>query len=380
MKIFKLPDLGEGLPDAEIHEWYIKEGDIVNLDQPLVSMETAKAVVDVPAPYAGKIAKLYGKPGDIIPTGAPLIGFEDESGEAKEEKRADSGTVVGSIEVSDRILQESPTGITPTSGEKGGFKATPAVRALAKKLNVNLEDIAPTGPNQTITLEDVTRASEGGSSKNATQEVKGEPLQSTRRMMAINMAKSHTEIVPVTLIEDADIYRWPEKTDITARILRAIVAACEAEPAMNAHFYTATLSRQLHKEINIGLAVDTANGLFVPVIKNVANLSDEELRNHINSFKEKAKNQNFAPQDLQNGTITLSNFGTITGRYANPIVVPPTVAIIGIGKTRMAVVPHDGKPAIHPIMPICLTFDHRAVTGGEAARFLATLIKHLESE
>jgi pyruvate dehydrogenase E2 component (dihydrolipoamide acetyltransferase) len=376
MTIFKLPDLGEGLSEAEIHEWYIQEGDSVKIDQPLVSMETAKAVVDIPSPVEGRIVKLHGKPGDIIPTGAPLIEFSSQ-----DSPRQDAGTVVGAIETSDAILVESAIGVTHQAKKAigQGVKATPAVRQLAKTLNVNLEAVQGTGINGTITADDVKQAA--NSAQPVAQDHPGEAVHGPRRAMAHNMAQSHAQVVPVTLMEDADIHRWPEKTDTTLRLIQAIVSACQAEPALNAHFYaTPTMRYQRWSEINLGIAVDTPGGLYVPVIKDAAAQSPEALRSMLNAFKEKAKAQSFVPADLSSATITLSNFGSIVGRYASPIVVPPTIAIVGIGKTRTSVVAWEGKPAIHPVIPISLTFDHRAVTGGEAARFMMALIQHLEGE
>ncbi len=230
-----------------------------------------------------------------------------------------------------------------------------------------------------MTTEDVNRAAaqEGVTAKS---EPVGEPLHGVRRVMAEQMAKSHAEVVPVTLTEQADLHRWPQKTDVTLRIIRAVIAACKAEPLLNAHFYGASTSRKLWTEINLGIAVDTPAGLYVPVIKDVASQSPESLRATLNSFKEKAKTQSFSPAELQNATITLSNFGTIAGIYASPIIVPPTVAIIGIGKSRPMVVAHEGQPVVHTIMPLSLTFDHRIATGGEAARFLGVLVRELESK
>jgi 2-oxoisovalerate dehydrogenase E2 component (dihydrolipoyl transacylase) len=367
MKIFYLPDLGEGLPDAEIREWLIKEGDEVKTDQPIVSMETAKALVDVPSPYSGKIIKLYGDAGDIIKTGNPLVGYEQDQ---------DAGTVVGSIEVGDKILQETPTGIKPrSSSDRPGIKVSPAVRVLAKQLNVDLETITPTGPGGSITLQDVQGATQGSTKPQAGFE----PLQGVRRSMATIMTKAHAEVVPVTLMDDADINHFSSSEDITLRLIRAIVTACKAEPSLNAHYDGTNLARRIFSEVNLGLAVDTPKGLYVPVIKQAESLSSQDLRKAIEEFKEHAKKQDFSTESLQGATITLSNFGVFVGRYANPIVVPPMVAIIGIGKLREQVVAVEGKPAVHRIMPISLTFDHRAITGGEAARFLAALIGDLQA-
>lgn len=204
-------------------------------------------------------------------------------------------------------------------------------------------------------------------------------LHGVTRTMAINMALAQQQVVPVTIVDDADIHHFNEKTDISVRIMRAIQKACEEVPKLNAHFHGQSLSAKFIKDINLAVAVDTESGLYAPVIKNLANLSDSDLRTKINAFKEHAKKQDFPPADLQGATITLSNFGVFIGRYASPIIVPPTVAIIGIGKLREAVVVHEGQPAVHKIMPISLTVDHRLITGGEAARFLAALINALQS-
>ncbi len=375
MKTFNLPDLGEGLPDAEIREWLVQEGDVVKVDQPIVSMETAKALVDVPSPYNGRIAKLHGKAGDIIKTGNPLVEFEYSEGQTatKAAEQADSGTVVGSIEVGDKILREAPTGVQPRESQRAGIRITPAVRALAKELHVNLDAVQPTGPGGTVTVLDV---------KNAANQVvvpEGfEPLHGAKRAMAVNMAHAHATVVPVTLVDDADIHHFSKDEDITLRLIRAMIAATRAVPILNSHFDGKNLSCKIFDTVNLSLAVDTPKGLYAPVIHSAEKKSKDELRTIINSFKQQAQQQEFNKETLHGATITLSNFGVFVGRYANPIVLPPTVAIVGIGKSRDEVVAVDGKPEVHRIMPVSLTFDHRAVTGGEAARFLAAFIEDLQ--
>jgi 2-oxoisovalerate dehydrogenase E2 component (dihydrolipoyl transacylase) len=377
MKIFNLPDLGEGLADAEIREWHVKEGDVVKVDQPLVCMETAKAVVEVPSPQAGKIKKLYGNINDVIDTGAPLVEFEAEEGAMQSpEPRKDGGSVVGSLEESSQRLDEVNV-IVGSSKQKtaASIKAMPAVRALAKQLNVDLSLAKASGPQGQITAEDVKKlAAESGSGVGQAEKIHG-----VRRAMAIAMTHSHQEVVPVTIIEDADLSDLPANSDITASLLQSMVAGVKAEPAINAWYDGKTMERRLFEEINIGLAMDMPEGLFVPVLKNVAQVAAGDLRTAIDTFKQSVKNRTVSPSDLQGATLTLSNFGMIAGRYATPIVVPPMVAILGCGKIRDVVVAHNGEMKIRRIAPLSLTFDHRAVTGGEATRFLATLIKHLEN-
>ncbi len=369
MKIFYLPDLGEGLAEAEIHEWYVKEGDTVKVDQPMVSMETAKAVVDVPAPEAGKIVKLYGKKGDIIATHAPLVEFEG----GEESVQKDKGTVVGSLEESTALLDEGTMIIGAAKKTGAALKAMPAVRALAKQLHVDLDHITPTGPQGQITADDVKKAATPKSKLTGNVET----LHGVRRSMAIVMTQSHQEVVPVTLMEDADVTRI--QSDFTAHLIQAMVVAAKTEPSLNAWYDGKNMERCLHQEVNIGLAMDTEEGLFVPVLKNVANQSANDLRHGIDNFKKSVRSRTISPSDLQGATITLSNFGTIAGRYANPIIVPPMVAILGCGKLRDEVRVREGIMEIRRIAPLSLTFDHRAVTGGEATRFLAAVIKQLEN-
>lgn len=368
MKFFKLPDLGEGIPEAEIVTWHVKPGDTVEEDQPLVSVETAKAIVEVPSPQTGQIAKLFAKEGDVVHTGEPLVEFANVEDE-------DTGTVVGKIEQASKQDDEEEQffiGAPPESRAEQTPKAAPAIRALAKKMGVDLRQVTGTGPNQQILSADVEAAA-------ASTAIGGEPVRGVRRQMAINMAKADQEVVPVTIFDDADIEHWQEKEDITIRLVSAIGHACEAEPGLNAWFDGVRMTRVLHKHIDLGVAVDTEKGLFVPVLRNITGRSREDLREGLNRLRADVKARTIPPSELQGATLTLSNFGTIAGRYASPIVVPPTVCILGTGKIRREPIVVADQVSIHKIIPLSLTFDHRAVTGGEAARFLHAIKMHLES-
>ncbi len=373
MKIFKLPDLGEGLPDAIIRQWHVNAGDNVKKDQPIVAMETAKALVDVVAPFDAKIEKLFGNVDDTIETGKPLIGFE---GEAEVEVKKDTGTVVGKIEQSNKTLSDTHFS---TVVSNHAIKATPAVRALARKLNIDLSDVPFTG--ERITTQDVENAV-ANKSPVKTDNMEGwETLSGIKRAMVMSMQQSHQDIVPVTIIDDADIHAWIGKQDITVRIIRAIITACKAEPALNAHFNGKNMFTKKFAAINLGLAVDMPHGLYVPVIKDVENLSDAAMRETIQRFKKQALTKSLPQSDLHGATIVLSNFGAIAGRYANPIILPPTVAIVGVGRiSKTAVVEADDRVVAHRIIPLSLTVDHRAITGGEAARFLRTMMDTLSQE
>jgi 2-oxoisovalerate dehydrogenase E2 component (dihydrolipoyl transacylase) len=368
MSIFKLPDLGEGLQEAEVREWHVKTGDEVKADQPLVSVETDKAIVDIPSPQSGRILKLNGKPGDILQVGSPLVEFEGDAAEAP--AKSDAGTVVGRVEVGKEVVSEQPSQASATGL---GVKAMPAVRALARRLDVDLSIVTPSGPDGMVTAADVQRAAR------VLAEVGPlEPLRGVRRAMARSMTQAHDEVAAVTVNDDADIDAWQSGQDVTLRLVRAIIAGCKTEPALNAWYDSHAIGRRLIAKIDLGIAVDTEDGLFVPVLRDVANRDRENLRRGLEALKRDVKARTVPPEELRGYTFTLSNFGTIGGRYADPVVVPPTVAILGAGRILSEVVAVDGKPAVHRIMPLSLSFDHRAVTGGEATRFLMAVIKDLQ--
>ena len=364
MKIFKLPDLGEGLQEAEIVKWLVAVGDEVKADAPMVSVETAKAVVDIPAPYPGKIARLYGSPGDIAHIGAPLVAFEGES------DTPDSGTVVGKVEAGNKALPEAPSAPPPITA---GIKTTPAVRALARKLNVDLAMVTPTGADGLITANDVQRAARILSEIGPIEVMRG-----VRRVMAQNMELATAEVASATIMDDADVDAWPAGTHTMLRLIRALVAGCRAEPALNAWYDSEKIGRWVMKKIDIGVAVDTADGLLVPVLRNCGERSPEDLKAALEKLVPEARARRVPPEELRANTITLSNYGSIAGRYASPVVLPPTVAILGAGRISKQVVVVDDKPAVRRLLPLSLTFDHRAVTGGEAGRFLKAVIADLQ--
>jgi 2-oxoisovalerate dehydrogenase E2 component (dihydrolipoyl transacylase) len=460
-KPFLLPDLGEGLPDATIVEWFVKVGETIKLDEPLVSMETAKAVVEVPSPVSGKVLRLAGGEGDVIATGGLLAEFEidpklpqraegqdtghhgsakgtgsqapidgdrvvasDEGGEISETgklasrndagdgKRPDGGTVVGAMQSSDAVRSERAVAV-------GGVKAMPAVRAQARKLGVDLTRVRGSGSDGVVTMEDVKRAAADGSARALpaptgrgaggegrapspqgrregqrtalsasgrpmrTQppgvSVTGQPeqLRGVRRNMARVMADAHSKVVPTTLSDDADIHAWTPGNDVTGRLVRAIVAACKAAPALNAWFDGDKLTRTLHPQVDIGIAVDTDDGLFVPALRNADVLDARGVREAVNRLRAQVEDRSIPASELSGYTISLSNFGMFAGRYATPIIVPPTVAIVAAGRGRHQITPVIGGFESHRVIPLSLTFDHRACTGGEAARFLKAMLDDL---
>ena len=444
-KNFNLPDLGEGLPDATIVEWFVKEGDVIKLDEPLVSMETAKAVVEVPSPVSGKVLKLAGAAGDIVVTGHMLAQFEidpnlpqraegQDTGHhhgapapaapepapapapaaAAASERADEGTVVGAMVSSNAVHTEQAVAV-------GGVKAMPAVRAMARKLGVDLSRVRATGGDGAVTMNDVKQAAADPSTLLAASAApaqaamsapaqpqaaverssaartplsaagkpmrtappgvaaKGqpEPLKGVRRNMARVMADAHSKVVPTTLSDDADIHAWVPGNDMTSRLVRAIVTACQTVPAMNAWFDGDNLTRTLHAQVDIGIAVDTDDGLFVPALRNADMLDARGVREGINRLRQQVEDRSIPSSELSGYTISLSNFGMFAGRYATPVVVPPCVAIVAAGRARFQVTPVMGGVETHKVIPLSVTFDHRACTGGEAARFLRALIDDL---
>ena len=402
MTTFNLPDLGEGLPEAEIVAWHVKEGDRVEIDQPMLSVETAKAVVEVPSPVSGVITRLHAQVGQTVQTGGPLVDFEGAAATAKtttstpsethdvaakagaRPSAAGQGMVVGHMASSDEeFVDRAIVGGAKSGQKQGRVRAAPAVRMLAKRLNVALTACRATGRHGLITVDDVLAIANLGSTR-ARASVPPIPgltdadrLRGTRKAMSHSMSLSRDEIAMCTIFDDADIEAWPKGEDITARLIRAIVAGAKAEPGLNAWFDPNGPARKLMNEVHLAIAVDTGEGLIVPVLRDVGSKSPAQLREALNDLKTRTRERSVTPEEMRDYTFTLSNFGTMAGRYATPLVVPPTVAILGSGKLQRDVVAGETAPEIHTRIPLSLTFDHRCITGGEACRFLAGVIADL---
>lgn len=365
MTAFHLPDLGEGLREAEIVAWHVAEGEHVVTDQPLLSVETEKAVVEIPSPHAGRIARILAKAGDRVAVGAPVLQFE-------EGPHPDSGTVVGDLPQS---AVPAPPGAPPTPRAKAAdtpaARAAPAVRARARALNLDLAQVMPTGPDGVVTMADVEAAV--GRLAHPSQALRG-----ATRTMALNMARAWREVAHATLHDEADVECWAADTDVTVRLIRAIVAACAVEPKLNATFDAATMQLRPNDNVDLGLAIDHPDGLFVPVLRDIGRSAPATWRARIDAVKSAVTARSLAPADLRNPTITLSNFGTLAGIHAALIIVPPQVAILGAGRIGDRAVRTAGAAALHRFLPLSLTFDHRAVDGGQAARFLRAVITDLE--
>jgi 2-oxoisovalerate dehydrogenase E2 component (dihydrolipoyl transacylase) len=456
MKIFNLPDLGEGLAEAEIVRWHVNPGDYIKADDPMLAVETAKAIVEVPSPLSGVIKAMHGKPGDTVATGALLVEFEADATDSDAANRpamlapgataaanrsttpapgasapaaraTDSGTVVGSMPTSDEDYLEAPMShpgdvVGNPSGDYAPaldrVRAVPAARALAKRLSIDIAQIRGTGRGNLVTVDDVLHMTGAGRSQaspaaahttNATADWRpsttstnvslphtwgddAEKLRGARRAMAHTMAISRDKVAGCTLFDDADLHDWQPEQDITGRILRAIAEGCAAEPGLNAWFDGEALIRRIASQIDVAIAVDTPEGLIVPVVRNIGGRPVAELRRDVDKLKRNAHERTVSPEDLRDFTFMLSNFGMIAGRYATPVVVPPAVAILGCGRLSHDVIAVQSRNSattssqpnpsrsieVHLRMPLSLTFDHRCVTGGEAARFMAAVIRDLQ--
>jgi pyruvate dehydrogenase E2 component (dihydrolipoamide acetyltransferase) len=258
-------------------------------------------------------------------------------------------------------------------------RAVPAARLLAKRLRVDIDGLTGSGSGGLVTLDDVlANAAEARKPAASEPPAGAEALRGARRVMAQSMSASRDQVAGSTVCDDADLHAWKQRGDYMTRLMRALVCAWRAEPALNAWFHADTQSRTLHDYIDLAVAIDTPSGLIVPVVRGIEAKSPEQLRASLAAQKQAAHEKRTTPQDLNGFTLMLSNFGTLAGRYGIPLVVPPAVAILGAGKVREDAVVVDGAVCAHRRMTLSLSFDHRCITGGEACRFLAAAIADLE--
>ncbi len=384
---FKFPDVGEGIAEGEIVRWLVKEGDTVKEDQDLVEVETDKAVLTLHCPYTGRVDKLHYREGEIIKVGATLTTVE-EAGNRRadaEPPRTDSGTVVGSLgEDEVEIVQPA--------------LATPAVRALAKKLNVDLDDVKGTGPGGRITKEDIEGALGGDLPQlHADADIYGPiqkiPLRGIRRTLAKRMAEASKRVAEVTIWHDADItdlvqVRAREKQIADTKgvkltylpfLIKASIAALKAHPYFNATLDEANGEILLKKYYNIGIAVDTSDGLMVFVIRAADQKNIFDLAKEGSALAEKARQRKIDLPQLKGSTFTITNYGVVGASYGTPIINYPEVAILGLGKIEDRAVVKNGQIVVRKIMPLSLAFDHRVIDGVEAGRFLGVVIEQLEN-
>jgi len=426
---FKFPDIGEGLTEGEIVRWLVKEGDEIKEGQPLVEVETDKALAEIPAPRTGVILKILAKEKEVVKVGQvivvigekgetlgaaapkPSVGVVGELEEAPEEAPAAAAKatprkapeeVPPRAEVAKEIAKPAPTKPAP-AGERA--LATPAVRALARELGVDINNVQGTGPEGRVLENDVRQAAEAKAKPaEEVKEIKKVrkydlygsveriPLRGVRRSIAKAMVKSKYTAPHVSAMDDADVtelwqIREKEKKVAESKgikltilpfIIKAAVAGLTEHPYLNATLDDENEEIVLKKYINIGLATDTPEGLMVPVVKLAKEKSIFELAQELIQLTEKARNRTIDLADLKGGTFTITNYGAVRGTYGTPIINYPEVAILGVGKIQDRPVVRDGKVVVRKILPLSISFDHRVVDGAEAARFLNTVIARLE--
>ena len=405
---FKFPDIGEGLTEGEIVRWMVKEGDEIKEGQPLVEVETDKALAEIPSPRTGVILKILAKEKEVVKVGQVIIVI-GEKGEAvaAPPSRPKSVGVVGELEEAPEEIPAVPVlaKASKLALESEHVLAAPAVRALAKEVGVDIDKVKGTGTEGRVLEKDVRQTAEAKAKPvEEVKEVKKVkkydlygyvdriPLRGVRRSIAKAMVKSKYTAPHVSAMDEADVtelWQIREKEKKVAEgkgikltilpfVIKAVIAGLNEHPYLNATLDDENEEIILKKYFNIGLATDTPEGLMVPVVKNAKDKSIFDLAQELAQLAEKARNRTINLADLKGGTFTITNYGAVRGIYGTPIINYPEVAILGIGRIQDMPIVKDGKVVVRKILPLSLSFDHRVVDGAEAARFLNTVIVRLE--
>jgi pyruvate/2-oxoglutarate dehydrogenase complex dihydrolipoamide acyltransferase (E2) component len=425
-RIFKLPDLGEGLEEAELVEWKVSEGDTVVLNQPLVDVNTAKALVEIPSPFAGKVVTLHGSDGDVVKVGTPLITIEVGAAEASVEAPAAApseeaavapkreAVLVGyGVNPEEAAKRRRPRLRPPgerkapaaaaadTASPRGRVAAAPPVRRLAKDMGVDLNSTPGTGPGGRVTREDVMKAAEttrapaaGREPSVAMPEFTGPeerlPVRGVRRLIAQKMARSWAEIPHVTTFHLADATHLEAlrkeltqesgvKVTALSVVVRALADVCREHPKLNASYDTEAGELVLKRACHVGIATDTDQGLVVPVVRDAGEKGIVSLAKEISELVEAARARRATPEQLTGGTITITNVGTFGSEFGTPIINFPEVVILALGTIKPRAVVVDGQLQARPAVTLSLSFDHRVIDGAEADRAMTALRKLLES-
>jgi pyruvate dehydrogenase E2 component (dihydrolipoamide acetyltransferase) len=368
---FKLPDLGEGLTEGEVARWLVSEGQEIAEDDPLVEIQTDKATVEIPSPYAGTVLKLLVAEGEVAPVGTELV-LIGAPGEALSAARIDQSQTAASAPLPAEAERgnESVDQSQAPSAAAGRVQATPVVRRIAQELGVDLAAVAGSGPGGRVTEDDVRGAASG-----AGAEGRREPLRGVRRVIAEHMARAHREVPPVTWVEECDFEEVP-----LDRLLPLVVRACAdslAEyPELNARLDGDAI---LYLDrYDIGVAVQTDDGLVVPVVRGVDGKSVDELADEIAALAERARTGSLAADELRGSTFTVTSAGKLAGLFQTPIVNHPEVAILSIGRVAPRAVVRDDEIVVRRTGAVAITFDHRVVDGARAAAFGLAVIARLE--
>jgi pyruvate dehydrogenase E2 component (dihydrolipoamide acetyltransferase) len=338
---FKLPDLGEGLTEGEIARWLVAEGQEIAEDDPLVEIQTDKTTVEIPSPAAGTVTSILVEEGKVVPVGTVLV-----------------------------VIGGDPDGQPPAAVPERSSKArvTPLVRKIAQELDVDLDSLTGTGPQGRITEEDV-RGKAGPS------EGRREPLRGVRRVIAEHMARAHREVPAVTWVEECD-FSGVDLKQLVPSVLKACAEALQEFPELNARLERDEIV--FLDRYDLGVAVQTDDGLVVPVVRDCAKRSVEDLSADVARLAESARTGTLKPEELRGSTFTVTSAGKLGGLLQTPIVNHPEVAILSIGRIGPRPVVRDGEVVAAPIGYVSLTFDHRVVDGARAAEFGLAVISRLE--
>jgi len=352
---FKLPDLGEGLEEAEIGEWLVAEGDEVALNQPIVEVETAKAAVEIPSPFAGCIVRIHAGAGETLAVGSPLVTFEV----------AGVGGGAG----------QSSVGITAA--------ATPAVRKLARDLGVDLTSVSGTGPGGRVTREDVERASSPAAPAETGDDVEVLPVSMVRRTIAENLLKVVREVPTVTTFRTLDCaaldaFRRGLGVSPLPVLVRALAEICRAHPMLNASYFADRGEIHVHRKVHVSIATDTERGLMVPVVRDVGARGITDISAEIARLAEIARRGSLSTGDMAGGTITVTNTGSYGSGFGTPLLNPPQGAILALGAIEPRALVVDGAVVVRPACTLSLSFDHRLLDGATAGRAFGDLVALLE--
>ena len=364
---FKLPDLGEGLTEGEVARWLVSVGDEVAEDQPLVEIQTDKTTVEIPSPAAGKVAQILVDEGKVVPVGTILVVIgEDGAAPAEEEQPRAEPAPSAKAETE-----------TPRRASDGRVRATPLVRRLAQELGVELAQLTGTGPQGRVTESDVRgAATSGGQAPGEVSEGRREPLRGVRRLIAEHMARAHAEVPAVTWVEECDFSGVDLKV-LVPTVLKAVAETLKDFPELNARLDSDEIVYL--DRYDIGVAVQTDDGLVVPVVRNCDTASTEELAAEVKRIAEAARAGRLKPEELRGSTFTVTSAGKLAGLFQTPIVNHPEVAILSIGRVAERPVVRDGRLEVAPTGYLSLTFDHRVVDGARAAEFGLAVIGRLET-
>jgi len=360
---FKLPDLGEGLTEGEIAKWLVSEGQEIAEDEPLVEIQTDKTTVEIPSPAAGTVTQILVSEGDVVPVGTVLIVI---GGDGAQPAEAEQPSTEPSEPDTSRCQAPGPV-------QKGRVQATPLVRRVAQELGVDLAEVTGTGPQGRITEENV-RAATGEAAP--AEEGRREPLRGVRRLIAEHRARAHKEIPVVTWVEECDFTDIDMK-QLVALTLKAAALSLKEFPELNARLEGDEIVYL--DRYDLGVAVQTEQGLVVPVVRDCDTASVEDLGTEVARLAESARAGALKPEELRGSTFTVTSAGKLGGLLQTPIVNHPEVAILSIGRIALRPVVRDGEVVVRQIGYVSITFDHRVVDGARAAEFGLAVIGRLES-